>query len=134
MTRSRGACSITNVALCSACRLAPLSDRPPEPFSIDVEPFHGKVLVRPHGEVDIATAPQLDVKLRELRDSGFDHLVVDLSQVAFLDSSGLRILLAWDDTARNEGLDFELVPGPPPVQRLFDVTGVRDRLRFVAPG
>lgn len=87
--------------------------------------------MRPHGEVDIATAPRLDLKLRELRDSGFDHLVVDLRKVVFLDSSGLRILLAWDDTARNEGLDFELVPGPAPVQRLFDVTGVRDRLRFV---
>jgi anti-sigma B factor antagonist len=119
--------------VCGACRLAPLTDRPPAPFSIDVEPFHGKVLLRPHGEVDIASAPRLDVKLRELRDSGFDHLVVDLREVAFLDSSGLRILLAWDDTARNEGLDFELVPGPPPVQRLFDLTGVRDRLRFVAP-
>jgi anti-anti-sigma factor len=82
--------------------------------------------------VDIATAPQLDVKLRELRDSGFDHLVVDLRDVPFLDSSGLRILLAWDDTARSEGLDFELVPGQPGVQRLFDLTGVLDRLRFVS--
>jgi len=69
--------------------------------------------------------------LRELRDSGFDHLVVDLGEVAFLDSSGLRVLLGWDDTARKEGLDFELMPGPPPVQRLFDITGVRERLRFV---
>jgi len=116
-----------------ACRLAPLSDRPPEPFSIDVEPRHGKVVVRPHGEVDLATAPQLDVKLRELRDSGFEHLIVDLREVDFLDSSGLRTLLLWDDTAHKEGLEFGLVAGRPAVQRLFDVTGVRDRLRFVAP-
>jgi anti-sigma B factor antagonist len=122
---------LRTLGLYSMCRLAALSARAPEPFSLDVESFHGKVLVRPHGEVDIATAPRLDVKLRELRDSGFDHLVVDLREVAFLDSSGLRILLAWDQTARQEGVDFELVPGPPGVQRLFDVTGVRDHLRFV---
>jgi anti-sigma B factor antagonist len=109
----------------------PLTDRPPEPFRCDVETLHGKIHLRPRGEIDLATAPLLESALRELRDTGFDHLVVDLRSVTFLDSTGLRLLLSWDEVARREGLDFELVPGPPPVQRLFGITGVRDRLRFV---
>jgi anti-anti-sigma factor len=105
----------------------------PEPFRCDVETLHGKVHVRPHGEIDIASAPLLESSLRELRETGFDHLVLDLREVTFLDSTGLRTILGWDDVARREGLDFELIPGPAAVQRLFSITGVRDRLRFVAP-
>jgi anti-sigma B factor antagonist len=108
-----------------------VSERPPEPFHCDVETTRGKVHVRPRGEIDIASAPLLESTLRELRDTGFDHLLLDLRGVTFLDSTGLRMLLAWDELARREGVDLELVPGPPVVQRLFAVTGVRDRLRFV---
>ena len=90
--------------------------------------------VIPHGEIDLASVGLLEAKLRELRDSGFDHLVVDLREVTFMDSTGLRLILGWDDDARAEGRDFELVPGPPMVQKLFDMTGVTGRLRFVEPG
>ena len=110
-----------------------MSDRPPEPFHCDVAPSHGKVHVIPRGEIDLASVPVLEAKLRELRETGFDHLVVDLRGVTFMDSTGLRLLLAWDDDSRVQGLDFELVPGAPIVQRLFEITGVTDRLRFVEP-
>jgi anti-sigma B factor antagonist len=98
-----------------------------------METTHGKVLLRPHGEVDIASAPLLESSLRELRETGFDHVLVDLREVTFMDSTGLRMILGWDDVARRDGIDFELVPGPPAVQRLFSITGVRERLRFVEP-
>jgi anti-sigma B factor antagonist len=111
-----------------------VSDRPPEPFRCDVEPSHGKVHVIPHGEIDLASVDSLESTLRELRDTGFDHLVIDLRHVTFMDSTGLRLMLTWDDEARREGRDFELVAGPPLVQKLFDITGVTSRLRFVEPG
>ena len=110
-----------------------MSDRPPEPFRCNVESFRGKVHVIPHGEIDLASAPVLETKLRELRDTGFDHLVVDLRSVTFMDSTGLRLILAWDDDSRTEGLDFELIAGAQIVQRLFEITGVTGRLRFIEP-
>jgi anti-anti-sigma factor len=110
-----------------------LSDRPPEPFRCDVEPAHGRVHVIPHGEIDLSTVGMLESRLRELRETGFDHLVVDLRDVTFMDSTGLRLILSWDDDARAEGRDFELVAGPPMVQKLFEITGVLGRLRFVEP-
>ena len=87
----------------------------------------------PRGEIDLASVTVLEGKLRELRETGFDHLVVDLREVTFMDSTGLRLILGWDDESRAEGLDFELIRGEPVVQRLFDITGVTGRLRFVDP-
>jgi anti-anti-sigma factor len=110
-----------------------VSDRPPEPFRCDVEPSQGKVHVIPRGEIDLASVTVLEGKLRELRETGFDHLVVDLREVTFMDSTGLRLILGWDDESRAEGVDFELIRGEPVVQRLFDITGVTGRLRFVEP-
>jgi anti-sigma B factor antagonist len=91
------------------------------------------VHVIPRGEVDLATAPHLEARLRELREAGFDRLVLDLRHVTFMDSTGLRLLLNWDDAARQDGLTFQLIPGPPHVKRLFEITGVQDRFDFVTP-
>jgi anti-sigma B factor antagonist len=110
-----------------------VSDRPPEPLRCDVESSHGKVHVIPRGEIDLASVGVLESRLRELRETGFDHLVVDLRGVTFMDSAGLRLLLSWDEDARAEGRDFELIRGAPDVHRLFELTGVTARLRFVEP-
>ena len=110
-----------------------MSDRPPEPFRCEVETAHGKVHVIPHGEIDLASVGVLEAKLRELRDTGFDHLVLDLREVSFMDSTGLRLILTWDAESREEGVDFGVIRGTPIVQRLFEATGVSGRLRFVEP-
>ena len=110
-----------------------MADRPPEPFSCEVEAAQGRVHVVPRGEVDLASVGVLESKLRELRDTGFDHLVLDLREITFMDSTGLRLILTWDADAREEGVDFALIRGKPVVQRLFDVTGLGGRLRFVEP-
>lgn len=103
-----------------------------EPFRCELEPHRDVVHVHPIGELDMLAAPVVGARLDELAAAGFAHLVLDLREVSFLDSSGLRLILAWDAKARNDGLSFELVAGPAPVQRMFEVTGVADRLRFAA--
>jgi anti-anti-sigma factor len=102
----------------------------PEPFRCDVEPMRGWICVRPYGELDLASAGQLDSTLRELRETGFDQIELDLSSLTFMDSTGLRLMLVWDDMARRDGMRLRLLPGPPAVQRVFEVTGVIDRLPF----
>jgi anti-sigma B factor antagonist len=91
------------------------------------------VNVIPHGEVDLASAPELDAQLHELRDSGFDRIVLDLRHISFMDSTGLRVILDWEEISRRDGISFELLPGPANVQRLFEITGVLERLRFARP-
>jgi anti-sigma B factor antagonist len=105
-----------------------------QPFRCDVEPERGSVRVVPHGELDMATCPELERHLRELRESGFDRVVLDLRRLTFMDSTGLRAILSEDATARVEGRTFTLIAGPPAVQRTFEVACVAERLPFSTPG
>jgi anti-anti-sigma factor len=102
----------------------------PEPFRCDVESMDGWIRVRLHGEVDLATVDRLDAALRELRETDSDRIELDLGEVSFLDSMGLRLLLRLDEDARRDGTQLRLLPGPPGVQRVFEVTGTLDRLPF----
>ena len=79
----------------------------------------------------MATVPVVDTHLSEQQTAGFKHITLDLRDVCVLDSTGLRMILDWDSKSRADGIAFSLVAGPPTVQRLFDLTGTTERLRFV---
>jgi anti-sigma B factor antagonist len=98
------------------------------PFRVEVHPERDVVRVAPVGELDIATAPTLEEQLQELRTSGFDHLVVDLRQVAFLDSSGIRVLVEEHGFAGANDREFSVISGPPAVQRTLEVCGLLELL------
>jgi anti-sigma B factor antagonist len=83
-----------------------------EPFRCEVEPDRATVRVRPVGELDLETVPVVDAELAELWSVGFTRLVVDLRSVTFLDSTGLRMLLAWQARSAADGMVFGVVPGP----------------------
>lgn len=101
-------------------------------FKCDVIPERDHVRVAPSGELDMATTPRLEETIRELRESGFDHVVVDLRQLSFLDSTGLRLLLHLTAAAREDSHRLELIAGPPEVQRVFEVTKTLAVLPFRA--
>lgn len=94
-----------------------------EPFSIAVVPNRHEVAVVPKGELDVSCVDALDGEVRELRAAGFDQIVLDLRQVRFLDSSGLRLLLSLRNDAERDGHGLTLVRGPRAVQRIFELTG-----------
>jgi anti-sigma B factor antagonist len=108
-----------------------LSSRPP--FRCETHSDRGQAQVRPVGELDIATVPEVDQRLRELRQAGHDRLVLDLRATTFMDSSGLRLILTWHDEAARDGVTFGLIAGEEVVQRVFDTTRVRELLTFVEP-
>ena len=101
-----------------------------EPFTCNVTPQRDHVLVAPRGDMDMATVGMVEAELRRLRDSGFDHIVLDLGGLSFMDSSGLHLLTRWANDATQDGFVFELEPGPPAVQRLFELTSMTDLLPF----
>ena len=102
------------------------------PFRCDVQAEPGRVRVTPRGDLDLAAAPEFERQLRELRESGSEHVLLDLRELAFMDSSGLRAVMREDAAAQADGRTFEVIPGIPAVQRLFDLACVTDRLTFVA--
>jgi anti-anti-sigma factor len=97
---------------------------------VDVEPEREVVRVVPIGELDMGTVGQLAEKVTELRDAGFKCVVLDLRRLEFMDSTGLHLILEADAHARTNGHDFTVIPGPPVIQRLFELSGVGGHLRF----
>ena len=109
----------------------PLHFPEPKRFLCAVHSERDAVRVSPVGELDLATAPTLDACLAELRDSGSRQLIVDLSQLDFIDSTGLQLLLQYDAEARQDGFSFALTSGPPAVQRVFELSGTLALLTFI---
>ena len=85
-------------------------------------------VVSPSGEIDALTAPQLGRRLLGLAEAGKTHVVVDLSLVTFLDSTGIGVLLnALRSLGRRKGRLVVVCPTKR-VLRPFEVTGLVDRL------
>ena len=101
----------------------------PSPFRVEVHPEREVVRVVPRGELDLATTPELEEQLHELRRSGFEHVVLDMRGLTFIDSSGIRAILAENEFAQTSGRDFSLLSGPPAVQRALEVCGLLEQLR-----
>jgi anti-sigma B factor antagonist len=112
---------------------APASTRPSAPsgFSVEVKRERETAELIPAGEVDLATIGQLQSELETLIKAGFARVVIDLRGVEFLDSTGLHALLDANARAGQDGWQLAIIPGPRAVQRIFEITGVTDRLPFV---
>jgi anti-anti-sigma factor len=82
------------------------------------------------GELDMASTPALDVALRRLCTDASNALTLDLSELTFMDSTGLRTLLLAGELCQQCACKLSVVPGPPQIQRLFEVTGMLGRLPF----
>jgi anti-sigma B factor antagonist len=85
----------------------------------------GERIVRVHGELDIATAGNLERALLRPRDPG-DRVVLDLAGLRFMDSTGLRVLLRARTESRSGRWELYLRSVPANVQRLFSISGVQD--------
>src|SRR4051794_11688131 len=83
------------------------------------------------GELDIASTESLEQELASSEDDTKGTLVLDLRRVDFIDSTGLRAVIAADERARSAGRRFVVVRGSSAVERLFNVTQLDRRLEIV---
>jgi anti-anti-sigma factor len=82
------------------------------------------------GEVDVATAPALLHELLALTDRGFSDLIVDLSQLTFIDAAGLGALVVAMRGIHQAGGDLTLRSPPPLAQLILERTGIAQLLRI----
>jgi anti-sigma B factor antagonist len=82
------------------------------------------------GELDLVTAPELQETIDRLCRDGAREIVLDLQKLAFIDSTGLRVILSSSQLCERRGCDFSLTRVQPPAQRLLELTGVVGRLSF----
>jgi anti-anti-sigma factor len=77
------------------------------------------------GEVDMATGGMLEAATRScLSESDLTGLIVDLAQVTFLDSEGIRVMVVAHHAATNQGVTFRVANPHDNVRRVLDLTGV----------
>jgi anti-sigma B factor antagonist len=91
-------------------------------LSISTETRDSAVVVQAEGDLDVYTAPRLKEALEEFATGG-GRLILDLSEVHFIDSTALGVLVGiLQQTQSNDG-DFRLVVGDPFLLKIFHITG-----------
>lgn len=89
---------------------------------IRVEREPGTFVLTLYGELDLASAPQLNRELLNAEAAGEKHLMIDLSGLQFMDSTGLHALLRAHQRSRQNGHRISLLRGPRAVHRVFELT------------
>ncbi len=106
--------------------MSPIDDDGPAPSMIDTElarPHPGVAVLTVAGEIDTLTAPRLDAALVRLVDEPAAAIVVDLTRVVFLASSGLAVLIEAAHRASTSGRALRLLVQGRPVLRALQITG-----------
>lgn len=106
-------------------RFTRMSD--PFPFACSCRHDGRALTVSASGELDLSTAPMLDAELRRAAGAARD-IVVDLRDLAFIDSAGVHVLLRWAGESARRGREFRVIPGSERVQLVFAMTGVLQTL------
>ncbi|MFE3448807.1 STAS domain-containing protein [Nonomuraea sp. NPDC059194] len=88
----------------------------------------GVALISVTGEIDTTTSGQLDAYIQQARRQPGDHLVFDLAEMPFMDSTGLRVLLNTYTFTSRHGGTVRLVALQPAPSRILQITGVDSHL------
>ncbi|MBQ8966581.1 STAS domain-containing protein [Ruminococcus sp.] len=86
----------------------------------------GKLAVAVIGRVDTSTAPQLEEQLKADYDS-CGSVTIDLSEVSYISSAGLRVLLSAHKVMMKKG-GLSIIGAKPELMEIFEVTGFSDIL------
>ena len=93
-------------------------------MQIATTPGSDRYVITVSGEVDLATSPDLDAAIIAGLDSGAGSLVVDLTDVSFMDSSGLGVIVRGLKRCREADKDLDLVIANERVLKVFGITGL----------
>jgi anti-sigma B factor antagonist len=102
------------------------------PLAIAEQASNGEQVVRVDGELDIATAPELESALLRPRPRD-ERVILDLTALRFMDSTGLRVLLRATKAAKDGRWELFLRNVPNNIRRLFALSGVQDAVPPEAP-
>jgi len=105
---------------------------PPMPtLDVTTEQRGDQLRIALAGELDIVNAPNLEDKLAAIEADAADTLILDLRDLDFIDSTGLRALIAANERARSAGRRLVVVRGAKAVDRLLALTQLDQRLEIV---
>ena len=100
-------------------------------LEVETEERDGLVQVTLRGELDLSTVGKVEEELRKAESARATIVVLDMTQLTFLDSTGLRAVVTADERLRGQGGRLVIVRGPEPVHRVFTITRLEERLEIV---
>ena len=103
----------------------------PEGLAIVVNELGTTTMISLAGEWDLAQQPATRDTIRRIVQRRPEAVVLDLSRLSFIDSSGLHVIIELHKRAQQENIRLVIVPGPRGVQRLFDICHLLEVLPFV---
>ncbi len=80
--------------------------------------------IKPIGEVDISTSPELKNKVFELIEERNTDILIDGEGLEYIDSTGLGVLMSIYKKMQEKGLNFKIINLKPNIYKLFDITGL----------
>jgi anti-sigma B factor antagonist len=101
------------------------------PFGVTIEQRDDAVHLKLSGELDISTAQLLEDDLHRVEAERPGLIVLDLRDLAFMDSTGLRLLIMADARAKEEGRRLAIGRGNEMIQRVLHLTRLDERLDVV---
>ena len=101
-------------------------------LQIDLRSEQDRVVLALHGELDLVGAPLLQGQIDSEAVKQAPMVVLDLEDLQFIDSSGLRVILSAHERARERDQAFALTRGSQQVQRLLSIAGVSGHLHIIA--
>jgi anti-sigma B factor antagonist len=95
-------------------------------FGISEERREALSIIKPHGEIDVATAPGLRDYLDKVTGGDGGPIVVDLTAVTFIDSTGLGVLIGAQKHCDETERELRIVVTDPRIRKVFEITGLTD--------
>jgi anti-sigma B factor antagonist len=99
------------------------------PLAVERTSRDGVDLLMVEGEIDVATAPRLIAALNEAVADSAGSVIIDLSSVGFMDSTGLALLINAHRRLSRQRKGFAVVCPPGPLWNVFELTDMLDTLR-----
>jgi anti-sigma B factor antagonist len=90
-----------------------------------------QVHLKLRGDLDLYNAPEFDDALVAVEGEKWPTLVLDLRELEFLDSMALRLIMRTQARAKQDGRRLVLVRGPQFIDRVLELSGVREHLEVV---
>lgn len=99
------------------------------PLAVERTSLDGVDFLMVEGEIDVATAPRLIAALNDAVNQAVRSVVIDLSSVGFMDSTGLALLINAHRRLTRQRKGFAVVCPQGPLWRVFELTDMLDTLR-----
>jgi anti-anti-sigma factor len=97
-------------------------------LALQVEPQGNELVVRASGELDIASAKEFEDEVVRAINSDASAVILDLSELSFIDSTGLRVLLLVSELSATSGPSLRSVQASGAVREVIKTSGVEDLL------